>query len=410
MCAIREFILSKLPVGYIKYTYMSTQLAYYSLNQFLGKNTETELHKKELPYMTIHPVFPEPNNDGFMYDIPLTKTITQTEYSMDRRCMFYILRDEINLYSLVYTFNRDQIEFDVTISVETLNQQLDLFNYIKNYFIVSRTFALPTALEAMIPRSIIDVMSKLSQNDISDPSNGKVPIFLKYLNKLSRYPITYKIRNSTSKDEYFMYYPHKLFVTIDDLSRSEGNRKNFTDVSFDITFHMYVEFNMPAKFMIVGDREKVSGIDVDLISKNSTGSTVDFVPVFTLTNLYTKYASLLNGYRLYISSLFTTDKNKKDKDEININELMESEYLAVIQEYTATNTNVDPIVNVILLKDREEQIKGTDWDLDWNKLKLTINHPDSSFTYRVLIYINSIFFNERLIKYIDTGRKEKSGL
>lgn len=410
MCAIKEMLLTGFPPNYFNYTYVSTELAFYSLKRFLGPNTDNELRKKELPYLTIKPTFPVPNGDGFMYDTPLTKNYDNTTYGIDRRELFPILKDETNLFSLMYKINRDRIEFDITVTVGTLNQEIDVYKYIINTFLMEQTFSHVSSLEAMIPRPIICYLGKLSQNDITDPNKNQVPILLKYLNANSKYPITYKMRNASAQDEFFMYYNQTLCITMSDISLSDANKKGFADDTFEITFHMTVDFNLPGKFILLGDSEKNQGYTIDLTASNSSGTIKDYVPFYTMTNLYMTYKATLNGFRMYNSSMFKTDKDNTTDDKLNISEVFEDSYLSVIKDYNTFNTSIDTIVKLYILKDRVELVQGTDWKMDWNSMSLTLIDPDSESTYRLLVYVNATIINERLAKYQDNNNKDKSGL
>ena len=90
----------------------------------------------------------------------------------------------------------------------------------------------------------------------------KASIFLSYLNRHSNYPITYKMRNSTSLDEYFMYSSQEVLFTFEEFTINEGQYKNMTQDSLEITFKVSAEFNLPGLFVLLGDKtlkEKMCG-------------------------------------------------------------------------------------------------------------------------------------------------------
>ena len=72
-----------------------------------------------------------------------------------------------------------------------------------NHFVWDRPFAQVSSLESMIPKEIISYMGNISGIDILDDLNNNVPEMIQLMNRYSRYPITYKIRNGTSNDEFF---------------------------------------------------------------------------------------------------------------------------------------------------------------------------------------------------------------
>ena len=98
------------------------------------------------------------------------------------------------------------------LRLRSLAQQLDIYKNLKNQMLWDRPYLEPTALEAMIPKSMIEYMGKMAGIDITsvprtnaeeNPANNQVPLIMRYLNGHSRNPITYKVRNSTSVEEFF---------------------------------------------------------------------------------------------------------------------------------------------------------------------------------------------------------------
>ena len=72
-CAIRELILSKFPYNFFKYSNVSTEMAFHNMRRQFGTNTNTEITKRERPYLLVQPAYQVPDPDGFLQNVPLTK-------------------------------------------------------------------------------------------------------------------------------------------------------------------------------------------------------------------------------------------------------------------------------------------------------------------------------------------------
>lgn len=407
-CAIKELILSKFPYDYFNYINISSELAFRNIKRQFGRNTDNEMKKRVKPYLIIKPTYSVSQTDQFLYDIPLTKNFDNIEYGVDKRYLFYIFKDVDNGYNLKYKMNRDRIEFDVTITVSTLHQQLDLYKAILNQFVWERPYIYRTALEAMIPRSMINYIATLSG---IGTDAGYEPIMIQYLNKISQYPITYKMKNVTAQDEFFMYYNHDMIVNFTDFSIDEGSKKNMVDDAYNITFRVSAEFNLPGLFILEGNSDKLYTLKAELVSRDVyDDSKSEFIPLFTLSNFYSRYPSYRNGFRLYTTSIFNIEDNGKGKDELDINPLFEQDILTVIKENIKYNMPVNTIIEVLIIKDNKELEMKKDWDIDYNKMIVEIFNLDKYSTYRIIIYLNNIQVNDRLIEISDNRKIDKASI
>ena len=230
------------------------------------------------------------------------------------------------------------------------------------------------------------------------------------LNKYSRYPITYKMRNGTSIDEFFLYYNAELLVEFTDLSIDTVSKKNMADDYYQITFRASIDFNLPGVYVLCGEKPRPTAVSVSLDVINNDGSH-DLIPLYTINNLYTKYSAVDNGFMLYTTSRFQTERDKVTKqDTLGLEVLFEKEYLKIIRENFVNNIPMNTLMNIILVKDNEELVQGTDWFMKWNQLEVVINNADDDATYRILIYINNNLFNEKIADTIEDKNTDKSKL
>lgn len=404
--AIKELIISKFPYEFFKYVNVSSELAFRNFRRNLKYNSANEMSKRLKPFLIIKPIYSVGGNDLFLNDIPLTKNFDNIEYGIDKRYLFPVIKDVDNHYQIDFKMNRDKIDFDITLTVATLHQQLDVYKAMLNQFVWDRPYAYKTALESVIPRSIVKYVSTLLGYDIDkDPS--RTPTLLRYLKKNSKYPITYKIRNASSLDEFFMYYNHDVIVTFSDLTLDDAVKKNMTDESYNITFRVSAEFNLPGLFLLSGNNETLFDMKIDMVS--SDDNSKEFIPLCTYTNFYNKYPSTLNGFKLYTSSIFNVESNPKTKEDyLDIEELFEPSVLQVIKENIALSNSIESVLNLILIKNNEELTAGTDWEFNPNKLRVIIKNPEKESTYRIVVYFNSLKINDRLVEIFEETEANKT--
>jgi hypothetical protein len=412
-CAVKDMIMSKFPDNYFKYTTVSSELATRNMRRtFGGNNSNVEIAKRQKPYLIIQPTYSVMDQDGPLQSIPLTKNFDDLQYRVDKRYLFEVIRDKKYGYNLKFKLNRDRIEFDVTVTTSTLHQQLDIYRAILNQIIWDRSYAFRIALEAIIPKQMIGIMSKFCHMDLEE-NEEYIPIFLKRLNSCSGYPITYKLRNASATDEWFMYYTHNVITTFSDLSIESGNRKNMVDDSYNITFRVTAEFNMPGVFMIDGNDELL-GVDVTLKTKEYREENNSYFPLFTINNLYSRFPQEMNGMQLYGSTIFqTTATPGQLEDRVDIKSVLDNDHIRVIRAHKAWNMNPDTLMNIFVLKDNETLEYIKDFEIDWNRLELVIKNIDNSATYRLIMYfdystVNEILNNTAYEKNYDIDRLRKN--
>lgn len=397
-CAIRELILSKFPYNYFQYMNVSTEVVFKNLRRQFGSNTNNEISKRKYPQLIIQPSYQVPDADGFLQSIPLTKNDMDIQHYTDRRYLFEVIKDNQYNWSLKFKLNRDRIDYDVTVVVQTLHQQLDVYKAMLNQMTWDRSFYYPAALEAVLPKTMVTYMSRLCNMDI-DTYPEFIPMFLRHLNSVAGYPITYKVKNASATDEFFMYYQHNLVVTYTDLQLESANKKGMLDESYNITFRVTVDFNLPGLFILDGAESNMAKLKVLLVDKTSLGKGYDqdkddFIPLFSLSNFYNKFPQRREGLTLYGSFLFTSEE-KSHSDTADIGLLIEPEHQKAIRFHTKYGMLDKTICRVYVMKNSEE-LAEDQFTVNWDTFKIEYKNPDPSATYRVAIYMNMEVLNADL--------------
>lgn len=391
-CAIRELILSKFPYNFFKYTNVSTEVAFKNMRRQFGSNTNTEMTKRKRPYLIIQPQYQEPDPDGFLQNVPLTKNEMDTQYGVDARYLFDIIHDYNDMYDLKFKLNRDRLEYEVTISFTTQMQQLDTYKAMMNQVTWDRWTYYTTALESIIPKTMVRYMARLSGMDI-DQNPELVPQFIRHLNDNSSYPITYKLRNASATDEYFMYYTHHLMVIFQDINIADGNMKGMINDDFRLTFKVITEFNLPGLYVLSGNTEKLRGLKASIGVSEIESDSSEYIPLFSVTNLFNRYPQKLDGMSLYSAYIFNTDAGTKNEDILDLKAVFNQEQIQAIKFQTDHGVMPETIARLIILKNG---VESTDWEVNWPTLTLKIKDPDDTASYRLILYVNMSSINDIL--------------
>lgn len=404
-CAVKNLILSRFPKDYFQYTNVSTEMAFSTMRRYLGRNSKTEFRKRIPPWLVVQPTYQVPDQDSFLQGTLFTKNIDDLHLGMDNGSLFNVLSDKDNKFNLKFKINRDKIEYEVRIGVQTLHQQLDLYKAMINHMIWERPFYQEVALESVIPKTIVAYLGKLCGLDIIN-NEEVIPAFLHHLNKCSLYPITYKMRNASATDEYFVYYMHNVILTFTDLSIESGNKKNMVDDYYELTFRVSAEFNLPGMYMIGGEKELAREIKTELEVINPYNKyNSDYIPLFTLSSLWELYPPEKNNKNLYGHTIFHTVSDKNKEDKIDLSYIFEEIQLKAIKEYIRYNPK-DVLFDIYIMKnDTQLEIKK-DFIFDNNKLEVTIFNCDDTSTYRLMVYVNNNKLNE-VVGYLIENDKIK---
>lgn len=411
---LMEKILSYFPQDYFKYTRIASKIAWRDIRDVLG-NENREFKKRHYPFLTITPRFSNMDNDRFGYDIPLTKNMDNLEAGMSRRTLHPVIHDRENRIMLAYKLNRDRLEFDVEIQVESAAQQLDLWKNLQNQMNWDRTYFVPTSLESMIPKSMIEYIGKMSNIDITNQQVNTIPIIIRHLNRHSKFPITYKVASATQVDSFFMFYTTKLSLLFTDLQIQDGNKRGMVDESFTISFRVVTEFNLPGMYALIGtDDNKYNGLRFDMMV--GCGESQDIIPFYTVTNLYDRFLTdPHDGFNYYNSAVVRTDEENDGKpDAVDLKSVIEPMHMSVLESYIESGVSPNTLFRFKLLKDSVECPYGTDdplsWSIDWKRKTLTIRNSDKFATYRIVAYANMMQINNRAADLYTKLSKDKPGL
>lgn len=383
-CFITEYIKSLFPQNYFKTIHISSTIAYRQFDIF--KNTNGEILKKRPPMLIIRPRVEIMDNDTFLNGTYLTTRIMDSYMDTSYTNLQPFIEDTEKGINMKFLLNRMKINFEVYIITSTMMEQLNMANFLKNRVRQDRPFFLSTSLESFVPREMMELLSKDSKVPMYD-EDGSIKPFLDYINGISLYPISYKMKNSSGNDEFFRFYPVNVDTTISGLSIDEGSAKGMTSERFGITFTVSTEFNGSGLYYYFNQ-------DPDLIDTFTSSLVADdkIIPLFTVNNLYPK--KLEDGWSVYASPIYKVDPNTKP-DVLDISQLMNSSMMKCIEYHKNHSMPVTMFMRCVVMKDNRvmDEEKG-EYKIDYENCTLTTYNCNPDSTYRLIIHINVLYVNK----------------
>ena len=404
---VHQDILSKFPANFFKDEVVSTTMAFRQIKKYKD-NSMVEFVKKEKPRLLIRPNY-EVGDDSIPFrDTPLTMNVYSNPGGMSRHSILPFIQDSHRGYSVGYRLNRDRLSFDITIQVETLTKQLDTYKALENTIGFSRPYQLETSLETVIPFQMVDYISKIINKPLDIGKPITIPPILQYLQTHSNYPVTYKIRNSTSKPEFFIYYGVPIRVIYDDLTIDDGSRKGMTDDAYTITFKVTTEFNHPGAFILIGSEiSALNDMEFDLTIQDEDDST--FIPIYTIDRILEDKDNYFEGFKIYTSTIVKTEKENEGKDDFcDLEEMIEVDYIRILRRYNASRIPSDILFRFQVFKNKTQLTEDLDYIIDFNQMKLAIHNSDPNATYRIIVFQNKIRCNEELENEMVLATKDKN--
>lgn len=391
-CFITEYIKTLFPKNYFKTVHIASAIAYKQFDLF--KNSKKEFIKKRKPMLIIRPRIELNDTDTFLYNTYLTTRMSDNYMDTSFTNLLPFLYDSRTGNSMKFLLNRLKMYFDVTIITETQIEQLNQVHFFKNRVRQDIPFFLHTSLESYIPRELMEMIADDNGVPLYD-ENGSPRKFLEYLNGISEYPISYKMKNSTGNDEFFRFYPANIDTMFSGLSIDEGNKKGMIHDAFTITFTVSTEFNSAGLYYYFSEDKDFIRHDIYAIEEKQSGQ---IVPYFTVSNLYTE--KIDDGWNLYTAPIYMVDPTAVP-DELDLKEVFNNSMINAIEYHKEHAMPISMFLKPIIMKNNTKLEEYVDYEMDYDKYILYTHDCDPDATYRLIIHVNTLYVNELVGNIID---------
>ena len=374
---VQNYLINLFPENTFSTIHINSKLAHRQLT-----GTSQKFLKKKCPMFIMRPRVDWTDTDKFLYHTMITERMTDLRHSYNNGALMPFIADPKAKYKVEWQLNRHVINFDVTLMFDTYIEHMNYMNYLMNATRIGHPFFIETCLESYIPKEMMELISQCAGVPLYD-EKGSVKHFLDYINGVSNFPITYKLKGSSNTDEFFRYYRANIDTTITQLSGDDGTKVGQINGRHDIQFSVRCEFNSTGFYYIFSDKIKeVKNIPV------TDGGTL--IPIFTDVIVH-EDLHLNDGWKIIASPSCRLDKQE---DEVSIDEIL-NRSVQVALDYHLEH-GMDPRL-FFALKIRKQGtllVEGVDYDFDFKTRTVHFHNGSTYYTYKIIVAVNIQYLND----------------
>lgn len=392
-CVAMDYIESYFPDDFFQTVHISTKMAHRQLDVFRSKR---EFWKNQKPMLIIRPREELDDSSTFMYGSGMKTRLTNSKLAVEFSNTVPVIKDEQNGVMLRLGWNRLKIYYDVAIIVETYNQQIDIAHALKNQMVPLTPFYINTYLESYLPKGIVYPIAK--QLGVEQSNTAEI---LKYLNSQGSVPFTYKLKNGSGNDEYFMMYPTNIEAILSDISIDDGEGRNMIMDTYTINLSMSLEFNAVGTwYAFLKDAQKnyyVHPLTTELVQ--NCGNCDRIKPLLTLPLRYDLH--LQDGWKIlqsptYVVATHGIGERFKDVTEFGsvIPSLVKNTLTGIIEHSAHYGIPISPYIKFRCFKDTKELPLGKNgFEINLKTFEVYTYNCTPGVTYRLFILINNLKIN-----------------
>lgn len=392
---INNWLLSLFPKEYFKTNYINSTIAYRDFTTY--NNDRRQFLKKQKPMLILRPRIEMDVQD----ELPINQTYLANriydvmDEDIETGNLQNFFWDKDNNRQIQFLMNALRINFDVTIMVETMMEQINLVHYFKNRVRQGYDMRILACLESFISRDIMYTLAKDAgyEEVFTKEGSHKMGEFLSYVNNNSLYPVTVKYKNSSGRHEFFRFHHAYLDIAIDNLSIDEPVKKNHVVDECYINFTVRCDFNTAGMYVYLSDNDKVFENDMNKLPEELL--TDELVPVMTPQQIFNK-RTLPNGWQLFTAPAFDIDTDEMPYP-LDFSVLLNTSLLEAVKYHKKNGIPLVTFMNIEILKNnRTMEIERNEYSIDWDNLTVYINNCNRNQEYRLLLSVNTQYLNDLL--------------
>ena len=387
-CAILGYVKSFFQEDYFKTTHVSTKLAHKQLNVYRAKN---EFWKNKKPMIIIKPRIDIDDNDNDLYGSQMTR-VTNNKSNMVFECLPTLLENKEYGTMIRFQWNKLKITFDVALVVETYNQQIDKAIQLKNKIAPEVPYYFKTPLESYIPKTLIYAMA----DHLGIPRTNTREILF-YLNTFAGTPITYKLKDGSGNDEFFMLYDTNIEIIPSQITTDDGESSGMVTDTYTISFSVTASFRCVGLWYLFLKNKNPEFIINSIGTELQENDTI--VPICSIPLKYD--LKLTPGWEVYSAPCYFISELKNDVTDLT-SQIPESVANLILLTLKSGMELSDSFVRFICFEDTRHIHPKVDYDLtieedpkaEFNvSVKITTFKGHPKLTYRVFILVNNFAVN-----------------
>lgn len=398
-CFVTEYVKQLFPDRF-KTVYVSTTIAYRNFSRFTF--TGKEFIKKRKPFLLVRPRIETNNDDNFLANTYFTTRMDDLVNPRDFGNLQEFIHDKKRGLYMKYLMNRLAMSFDITLVFDTQIQQINYYSYIRNRIRQNAPFTVKTNLESMLPRDMVLLLCKMAGYEAVDEEGMKIPEIIKYLNQHAVYPVTYKMKNATGRDEFFRYYPANVELTFSDLSVDEGSKTNQVSGSFGINFTVRAEFSTAGLYYLINAKQNIEDKYKNLDKvKYGDDQNRTILPMLTIKDILNY--KLPDDWNLYMCPMFDIDANDPVPYILSLEQLFNNSLMECVNYHKRHNIPISTFLHVVCFKDnRLMSEERKEYEILWDDdVSIKVYNVNIHSTYRLVIGVNTGYINTLIANIFD---------
>ena len=246
MAVVEQYVLKEIfPPGVFKTVTASTTLASRQVTHL-----PMQLSKKEMPMMVLVPRIMYGQDDNrFLAHTLINSRMNNTFNTWGDGSLIPLAKDPRKRLYVHGHYNRAVMYIDFIMNFNTYNEQINYMSMINNMVPIGHNQFIKAPLELYIPNSFCELIGDLSHIPVKGKDKS-VYDFLRYMNTIWDYPITYKLKGSSNSDEFFMYYLADIDTVFQEPQAGPGIKDGQLRRSFEVSFTVRCEFNTIGYFTL----------------------------------------------------------------------------------------------------------------------------------------------------------------
>lgn len=304
-CAVMEYIKGEyFEKDYFQTEHISTKLSNKQLNVYRAKK---DFWKNQKPMLILRPRIDLDDSSRQFYGSAMANRITNSRSQMEFANMVTMLENKEFGTRLQFIWNKIKVTFDVAIVVETYNEQINKGYMLKNSIDPNNPFPYRTPLEAVIPGSLMAYLA----DHLGVPRDDTREL-LYYLNTYAGTPITYKLKNSSGNQEFFMLYDTNIEMITSDITIDDGEGAGMVQDVYTISFTVSAEFYGVGMWYLMLKNLNPEFLIASTNHDPKVGDTI--VPILSIPLKYDLHLS--SGWEIYSTPCYVVDDVKEDVTDL----------------------------------------------------------------------------------------------
>ena len=400
---INQWLLKLFPKDYFKTNYINSTIAYRDFATF--NNNRKQFIKKQKPMLLIRPRV----EIDVLDELPLNQTYFCNRIydvmneDIDTGNLQNFFHDIDNNRQIQFLLNSLRINFDVSVVVETMMEQINIVHYFKNRVRQNYDMDVIGCLESFISRDIMYTLAKDAgfEDVFTEEGKHRMGEFLTYVNEHSYYPVTVKYKNSSGRHEFFRFHHSHFNIAISNLSIDEGSKKNMVSDEHIINFTVRCDFNTAGLYVYTSENESVfDGLPEDIEINEAT-----MIPILT-PQTFLGSSQLPEGWNIYTMPAFDIDSDDRPYS-LDFSGLLNTSLNEAVHYHKKNGIPLCTFMHIEILKNnRTMEIDRKEYEIDWDNMLVYIHNCNEYQEYRFIMSVNTTYLND-LLADIVKFREEK---